>query len=1061
MNKLMGCFMKKKNFSKIKDLLNGKRVIVNTLDGNKIIGKCVLTSKNANNILIGEEQLNIKNIDTIDEYNPYELFKYVEVVYEDDELENTYFYKTDIKDIKEDDIVFVDRQGKKTTARVVNVYLFTIDNVPLSLDKTKDIISIVNNVRDTGNVEYKPNITVDGDKYYYTFNEMEQKVIDRLKDLGYNFKQYLRVILLLRTSDNSDTMCEKMLGFLENYNIDKLGTIEIEKYARLLATEVNFNRHSVFCPILNGNISVIDCLEISDEDMWKNKDKNFMSKCKNCKWHNPKIGDDEYINKEDITMVGLTEQLVKKIKYDDVIAFSIAESGAMGKAGNVEIITYADHELLGLSNNSLCGGLPFYKLYIVIPWLEQLQVGLGFAKNVGEGWKYISLGMGNHLFVRDYLYEDLVKLTKGKHESVIYKSWKKWCKEICSKKTYVKKTSSFRMKPREKDESIKHFFEKNYKDGLLPEDFSLSEFKHYKDDELTFVDGMLDFCCREDEDEDILELLKNIIKMVDDETAASACQLIDEYYEANPHKRVIGTIDIFLRWIMDNSKEIPVQKVFNLGICLLTCAQEIETIKIGIGLIGLVELNKNAKVIDLLKMYALSDEFTLYVNIALSSLENINDIRFELAQKLKGYGKLVIVPKLIIENEKIKEWVFSHGCENNIDNGWLAIDVASLIDLPGMIKEKTLNDVELNSVYNIVSGLINDEPKKGISVYQQKEELFVSLIQKNEELGNNLTYIKMLCMIKIYLENSNNYKYIELIDDILNTPIVKTLIDTNIKVGVDLIDIINISSCLEDVDIYDKVFKVFKENLKQGFENIAIDLLPYLMQKEEYVGNLLDEIRAKGTYKDILGNPEPIIELKDTYGLNIIIEELENYPLRGIDFVIEGLNCKYMYPRDTALNTIQSWLQKQDKKAKDYLPKDLYEELLTLKDKEVIKEYKEKINNILGIKEDLAKYEAPPVKYFKGKKTNEVNLYAGNIDSLFTNTIIERGKEYYDNNCVYNCVKVGSSYIAYVAGKHDEDYKVVINIDEDNNIKSMTCSCPNHSNCKHEYATILYIRNDD
>lgn len=38
------------------------------------------------------------------------------------------------------------------------------------------------------------------------------------------------------------------------------------------------------------------------------------------------------------------------------------------------------------------------------------------------------------------------------------------------------------------------------------------------------------------------------------------------------------------------------------------------------------------------------------------------------------------------------------------------------------------------------------------------------------------------------------------------------------------------------------------------------------------------------------------------------------------------------------------------------------------------------------------------------------------------------------------------------------DYKVEIKVDDNNNITSMNCTCPYEANCKHEYATILYIR---
>ena len=59
-------------------------------------------------------------------------------------------------------------------------------------------------------------------------------------------------------------------------------------------------------------------------------------------------------------------------------------------------------------------------------------------------------------------------------------------------------------------------------------------------------------------------------------------------------------------------------------------------------------------------------------------------------------------------------------------------------------------------------------------------------------------------------------------------------------------------------------------------------------------------------------------------------------------------------------------------------------------------------------------------------------------------------------------IKNEDTYTGYVQGSNSSDeYRVTIRVDEDDNIKSMNCTCPYESNCKHEYATIMYIRNNN
>ena len=73
---------------------------------------------------------------------------YVSVIYEDDIIaeafgEPKFYYKTDIEDILVDDIVLVDRSGNNTLAKVVEVGYYYESDVPYPIDKTKDVIKIV------------------------------------------------------------------------------------------------------------------------------------------------------------------------------------------------------------------------------------------------------------------------------------------------------------------------------------------------------------------------------------------------------------------------------------------------------------------------------------------------------------------------------------------------------------------------------------------------------------------------------------------------------------------------------------------------------------------------------------------------------------------------------------------------------------------------------------------------------------------------------------------------------------------------------------------------------
>ena len=88
-------------------------------------------------------------------------------------------------------------------------------------------------------------------------------------------------------------------------------------------------------------------------------------------------------------------------------------------------------------------------------------------------------------------------------------------------------------------------------------------------------------------------------------------------------------------------------------------------------------------------------------------------------------------------------------------------------------------------------------------------------------------------------------------------------------------------------------------------------------------------------------------------------------------------------------------------------------------------------------------------------KPNLIRKYG----KYFNETIKQRGREYYKNNKVIICQKINNKYIAKVSGSNYNYHKVTIDfIDGDIN---MSCTCPCNFNCKHEYATLITIKNHE
>ena len=91
----------------------------------------------------------------------------------------------------------------------------------------------------------------------------------------------------------------------------------------------------------------------------------------------------------------LTEENINDIIPGDLIAVTIAENGAMGDPGAVELVNkeldvYCTH----------FGEIEKTKLEAAIPFLKSLGVFFGQVDGLSEDWEYLYAGYGNYLFLR-------------------------------------------------------------------------------------------------------------------------------------------------------------------------------------------------------------------------------------------------------------------------------------------------------------------------------------------------------------------------------------------------------------------------------------------------------------------------------------------------------------------------------------------------------------------------------------------------------------------------------------------------------------------------------------
>lgn len=123
-----------------------------------------------------------------------------------------------------------------------------------------------------------------------------------------------------------------------------------------------------------------------------------------------------------MTRIEITESNWKDYCSIETVAFSIAQPGAMGEPGGVEII---DAQGQVYHTNYCWDGLPYEYLLAIVPDLGDCKFGV-MGHQAPEGWVAVYLGMGNHLTIRtDYYsqFDQEVRNRRIERPGELYQQW--------------------------------------------------------------------------------------------------------------------------------------------------------------------------------------------------------------------------------------------------------------------------------------------------------------------------------------------------------------------------------------------------------------------------------------------------------------------------------------------------------------------------------------------------------------------------------------------------------------------------------------------------------------
>ena len=476
--------------------------------------------------------------------------------------------------------------------------------------------------------------------------------------------------------------------------------------------------------------------------------------------------------------------------------------------------------------------------------------------------------------------------------------------------------------------------------GELPEDFKLPS----KDPNgIPWADGAMDgvFIYHTVRNEENIDALKNIVFQISERKFEEAQTNLDKLDFSMISRRYS-----LLNWIIQEEEKINLNNLYEFATFQLTNSKNIELIKFCLSVLTIMNIETDKDTIEKVKTLALSDEFTLYcLDILvycldiLVQLEDSNEEIFEIAKKVKGWGRIYSIKYLKVTNDEIKEWILEEGCHNDVLPAYTAYTCAKKINLVEILNEDKISNKKFNDISYLMNALLDESAITGMSALEDRELLIERYLEKAKTLSSTEDDYRALMTLKEYIKNNKeiNNNLIKICDEILNSEKTKNKITELIKdgTGYDIAKYLGINT-----DEY--VLKYLETN-----NFLEHPYITYYISKKENIEKLVLFIEKNLPLEKLKGLPtnkfnQRTAKDKEFIFLDTIIRNLGNYIGIGENLIICALNSPYVDIRYGAVNTLESW------KEKGYiLSNEIIENIKNLEKLEVDEELKIKLNKLL------------------------------------------------------------------------------------------------------------------
>ncbi|MBR6468894.1 MAG: hypothetical protein IKS84_00835 [Lachnospiraceae bacterium] len=449
------------------------------------------------------------------------------------------------------------------------------------------------------------------------------------------------------------------------------------------------------------------------------------------------------------------------------------------------------------------------------------------------------------------------------------------------------------------------------------------------------------------------DMLSKAFDMIAENVKINARLAVHNFDDRDPGFKVALIRGQLLKMVIDNIDSFDPHKLSTLAYSLVMFGTKTETVKLGLLLLVLFDFADDEIVKKHLVTIGLYEEFTSYIlsNVKGWPENERNRVYYVYAQKLTGWGKINAVEMLDPADAEIREWILKHGCRNEVSYGWLGKTAYEKSGFANRLKDGDLDEEEMQGARDIMRGLLDEGPIKGISEIEHPARLAMLYLKELSKHKVKLDDAANMFELKEFILKRDNRSTAEdrenavkLLDRLIGLSEAEKMIRGGV---VDDPGLALYAAGKAGIDVSGELMEQLKYSFP-AYYKYGYYFLENGAHADEYI-NICEKNLTALNLVEGMGTDEPDPDSELNWRLDAVIRQLSPYPGRGVRLVTAALNSSILIYRQAAARVLKDWEKAENANIKKMNP-ELLKTVKKLKKKEVDSSLKKEWDEILDYK---------------------------------------------------------------------------------------------------------------